>query len=283
MHRVFGASYLIQVATAARAYNAGITPATTTSNANVAAADSLLALAQIGAARTSLDLGKNTEAATYASAVANNAALPGNWGFPVYHSANSARETNPFFAAASGGQAAEFVGITNTRYENVSGDPRIPHPTTRERTMQGDAFVPNSPLMFSTYNGTAVGADFTRNASINFASKLEAQYIVAEVQGATPANVTFVNSRRAIGGDVPLVGPTEAEYQAALREQRARDFYLAGYRMGDLRRYKRFDNVDLWEHGTYRSPVPAPPTFGDQECWPIPQAEYTGNPNLPRP
>jgi hypothetical protein len=273
----------IDVATAARAYNAGITPATTTSQANVAGADSLLALARIGAARASLDLGRRTEAATHASVVVNNAALAATWGFPVYHSANSVRENNPFFTAASGGASAEWVAITNTRYESLSNDPRIPHPTTRERTQQGDAIVPNSPLMFSTYNGTAVGADFTREASVRFASKLEAQYIVAEAQGATAANVTFLNSRRAIGNDAALVAPTEPEFQAALREQRARDFYLTGYRLGDLRRYKSRYNVDLFETGAYRSPVPAPPTFGTQECWPIPQAEYTGNPTLPRP
>jgi hypothetical protein len=149
--------------------------------------------------------------------------------------------------------------------------------------MQGSAIVPNSPLNYSTYDGTATGSDFTRAASIRFASGLEAQYILAEAQGATAANVTFVNNRRAIGGQAPLVAPTEAEFQAALREQRARDLYIAAYRMGDLRRYKKLYQVDLWQKGAYVSPVAAPPTFGDQECWPVPQAEYTGNPNLPKP
>lgn len=255
----------IAVATAAKAFN------------NSASSDSLLNLARVGAARASLDLGDNASAITYASAV------PTTFGFFVYHSANSTRENNPFFGAASGGQAAEFVGITNTPWETVTGDPRIPHPATPEATMQGQALVPNSPLNFSTYSGTATGADFTRNATVRFASGLEAQYILAEAQGNTAANVTFLNSRIAIGGGTPLVAPTDAQYAAALRDQRARDLYLAGYRLGDLRRYKKLYNVDLWQTGTFKSPVPAPPTFGTQECWPIPQAEYTGNPNLPKP
>jgi hypothetical protein len=71
-----------------------------------------------------------------------------------------------------------------------------------------------------------------------------------------------------------------SDFKASLRDQRARDLYLAGYRLGDVRRYKKLYNIDLWQHGAYPSPVPAPPTFGDAECWPIPLAEINGNPLL---
>jgi hypothetical protein len=255
----------ITVATAAKAANGG------------AAADSILNLANVGAARVSLDLGKMTDAVTYAQAV------PVAFNFYVYHSAQNLRENNPLFSAASGGASAEWVGLTNTPFATVTGDPRIPHPATKEKMQQDSAVVPNSPLAYSTYNGTATGADFTTSASVRFASGLEAQYIIAEAQGVTPANVTFLNTRIAIGGGTPLVNPTAAEYTAALRDQRARDLYLAGYRMGDLRRYQKLYQADLWQKGTYVSPVPAPPTFGTQTCWPIPLAEYNGNPNLTKP
>lgn len=267
----------ITVAGAAKGYNAGLSPATTASKANALAADSILNLAQVGAARVSLDLGQMADAATYASVV------PSGFQFRVYHSANSATETNPFYGAASGGANAEFVGLTNTPFDTVRNDPRIPRPPTTEGTQQGPAIVPNSPLAFSTYDGTLVGADFTKNASIRFASGLEAQYILAESQGQNAANLAFVNSRRAIGGQPPLIAPTDADYMAAVREQRARDLYLANYRLGDLRRYKKLYNLDLFQTGPFASPVPAPPTFGDQECFPIPLSEYNGNPNLPRP
>jgi hypothetical protein len=255
----------IDVATASKAAGGG-TPA-----------DSMLTLARLGAARVSLDLGKKADAITYASLV------PAAFSVYVYHAAANAREVNPFFGAASNGPNAEWVGITNTPFATVTGDPRIPHPVAKEKTQQDSAVVPNSPLAYSTYNGTATGADFTRDAAVRFGSGLEAQYILAEAQGNTAANLTFLNDRRAIGGALPLVAPTEAEFQAALREQRARDLYLANYRMGDLRRYKKLYQVDLWQKGPYVSPVAAPPTFGTQECWPIPLAEYNGNPNLPRP
>jgi len=260
----------ITVATAAKA------APNATVNA-IASADSLLNLARVGAARVSLDLGNKTDAVNYAQAV------PAGFGFFVYHAAANAREVNPFFSAASGGGSAEWVAITNTPFETVTGDPRVPHLATKEKMQQDSAVAPNSPLAFSTYSGTATGADFTREASVRFASGLEAQYIVAEAQGNNSTNLNFLNTRRAIGGATPLVAPTEAEFQAALREQRARDLYLANYRLGDLRRYKKLYGVDLFQHGAYKSPVAAPATFGDQECFPIPLAEYNGNPNLPRP
>ena len=241
------------------------------------AADSILNLANIGAARVSLDLGKFTEAATYAAAV------PAAFNFYVYHSAQNARENNPFFSAASGGPNAEWVGLTNTPFVAINGDPRVPHLATKEKMQQDSAITPNAPLAYGTYNATAAGAEFTQGASVRFASGLEAQYIVAEAQGNNAANVAFLNTRIAVGGGPPLASPTDAEYTAALRDQRARDLYLAGYRLGDLRRYKKLYQADLWQRGTYVSPVPAPATFGTQECWPIPLAEYNGNPNLPRP
>ena len=259
-------------------FTSAITVATAAKAATpTAAADSIINLAKIGAARVSLDLGNKADAITYATGV------PAGFGFFVYHAIANAREVNPFFSAASGGPNAEWVAITNTPFATVSGDPRIPHPVAPENLQQGSGVVPNSPLAYSTYNGTAVGADFTREASVRFASGLEAQYIIAEAQGNNGTNLIFLNSRRAIGGDAPLVAPTDAEFQAALRVQRSRDLYLAGYRLGDLRRYKKLYNVDLFEHGTYKSPVAAPPTFGTQECWPIPLVEYNGNPNLPPP
>ena len=231
-------------------------------------------LARVGAARASLDLGKNADAIAFASAV------PTTFAFKVYHSANSTRENNPLFAAASGGASAAWVGLTSTPYENLTTDPRIPRPTTTERTQQGLTIVPNAPPAYSNYNGTLAGADFSRDASVTFASGLEAQYIIAEAQGVNAANLTFLNARRAIGGDAPLVAPTDAAFKTALREQRARDLYLAAYRLGDLRRYKKLYNIDLWQHGPYASPVPAPPTFGDAECWPLTLAEINGNPFL---
>lgn len=266
----------MDVANTAKAYWGS--QATSQGKANAAAADSLLTLANVGAARASLDLGKTADAVSYASTV------PAGFAFRAYYSSNSSGQYDRFWGAASGGQAAEWVGITYTPFANITNDPRVPRPTTLEGTMQGQALVPNSPPMFSTYNGTTTGADFTKDASITFASGLEAQYIIAEAQGVNGTNLAFLNSRRAIGGDTAYAATVDdSTFRASLRDQRSRDLYLAGYRMGDLRRYQKLYNLDLWQHGPYQSPVTAPATFGDETCWPIPLSELNGNPNLPKP
>ena len=115
--------------------------------------------------------------------------------------------------------------------------------------------------------------DITSN--VKFATGLEAQYILAEVDGATPATLAFVNSRRAVGNQAP-VNLTGADLITELRNQRARDFYLTGQRLGDLRRYLKA-GTDLFPKGKY--PV-FTDFYGDNKCFIIPLAEKAGNPNV---
>jgi hypothetical protein len=60
-----------------------------------------------------------------------------------------------------------------------------------------------------------------------------------------------------------------------LADQRARDFYLTGQRLGDLRRYAKAGN-DMFPTGTY-------PLFNDSygtlKCMIVPLSEKAGNPN----
>ena len=72
---------------------------------------------------------------------------------------------------------------------------------------------------------------------------------------------------------------TAANYSASLMEQRSRDFFLDGHRMGDLRRYLK-GGTDLWEKGAMYGTTT---TFNDQTCWPINLAEVTNNPFVPKP
>jgi hypothetical protein len=134
----------------------------------------------------------------------------------------------------------------------------------------GQFFVPNSPPSFSTFAGDVEGEPFESTSSIRLGSAFEARYILAEAQGNTPANVAFLNEQRAAGGQASLTNPTDAQYMAALREQRAREFFIDGHRLGDLRRYESHHGVDLWPTGEmYGSTT----TFGTQKCWPTPVSE----------
>lgn len=264
----------IPIAQAARAAASAVAPATAASNAAVAGADSILNLARVGAARSYLNVNNKTQAIAFAAPV------PSGFNFWAHYSVNSARENNQFWSRLSTGSAgSNSASVTGTPYENLN-DPRVPHPTAFERGMNAiDVHIPNSPSGFTTYNGTVAGADFTRDAEMRVASGLEARYIVAEAQGPTPETLTFVNERRAVGQQA-AVALTGDALMAELREQRRRDLYLDNHRLGDLRRYKEFSNVDLWQRGPYPGTTTGE-TYDARECWPLPISELENNPNIP--
>jgi hypothetical protein len=127
--------------------------------------------------------------------------------------------------------------------------------------------------MYSGWSATT-GQIVDITTHIKFATGLEARYIVAEADGPTAATLTFVNARRAVGGQaaVTLAG---AALITELRDQRARDFFLTGQRLGDLRRYDK-TGTDLFPKGKY--PV-FPDPYGALKCFIVPLNEKAGNPN----
>ncbi len=272
----------IQVATAARARAEAAGD-----DALVIEADSLIAFARVGAARAALNLGNFAAAISYAEPVAATYVSPAQEGFVYWATFLENTFNLPIWdAIADGaGDGGRWLSVRNTPFDGIA-DPRIP--LTRKRVMNdeddalGGPLVPNSPSSYSTYNGTAQGADLTRSAWVRIASALEARYITAEAEGLTPDNLAFLNERRAIGGKAALdPSVTEEEYMAALRTERSIDFFADGHRLGDLRRYDRLypgraDN--LWQTGPYPGSTTGE-TYGDQTCWPVPLSELEGNPN----
>jgi len=95
------------------------------------------------------------------------------------------------------------------------------------------------------------------------------------VNGGNAQTLAFVNQQRAAHGQGPSTATTAAAVLADLRDQRRREFYLDGHRLGDLRRYKRTYNVDQFPSGPYYTGG----TYGSVECFPIPIAELNANPN----
>jgi hypothetical protein len=132
---------------------------------------------------------------------------------------------------------------------------------------------PQRPLMYAGWtSGTLQIIDITTN--IKFATHLEAQYIIAEADGATASTLAFVNARRAVGGQAP-VNLAGAALITELRVQRSRDFFLTGQRLGDLRRYLKA-GTDLFPKGKY--PV-FTDFYGDKTCFIVPLSEKAGNPS----
>lgn len=272
----------IAAAAEVRAGAADITNAATRARI-IAGADSAENVARVGAARASLNAGNTAAAIAYAQAVTPAYVSNDNPGFRYdvnYRQGNSFSETrrmgNPFWEFLSAG--GSWVSISGTGFENLN-DPRVPHGTAGDISVSGGGafIVPNSPRSFNTHDGTVEGARFVGSSgaagtesSIRLASAIEARYIIAEAQGLTGPNLAFLNEQRAIGNQLPLIAPTEAEYMAALREQRSREFFVDGHRLGDLRRYEALYGVDLWPTGSMYG---SERTFGTQKCWPTPVSE----------
>jgi hypothetical protein len=248
----------IVVATAARAAAAALTPPAA---AIVAGADSVRNFALVGKARTQLNLNQGQAARTTALLVSPN------FEFRSYYSANSTRENNWFWNRLT---ASLSGSLANTPFQAMAGDPRVPRVATGTRLN-----VPLSTQSFSSWSNTPAGAEWVQAGHTRIASSLEAQYIIAEVDGPVASTLTFVNARRAVGLQ-PAVNLTGAALMTELRDQRRRDFYLDNHRLGDLRRYKRYMQLDEFPKGPYPGSTTGEIYNAGADCWPLPLAEVTG-------
>jgi hypothetical protein len=231
---------------------------------NVAAAQDLIYMAQVGAARASLKKGDAVRARTYAAPV------PDSYERLAYYSANSVRENNAVNAAVR--TSGAWLSMAPA-YQGVS-DTRAPQPTaSRPGLNSNPIFPPLKPSMYSGWTGTGTPQTIEITNHIRFASGLEARYIGVEADGPNAAMLTFVNARRAVAGKTP-VNLTGAELLAEFRVQRSLDFYLTGQRLGDLRRYAAA-GTNLFPTGKY--PV-FPDPYGSATCFVVPQSEKSGNP-----
>lgn len=169
-------------------------------------------------------------------------------------------------------------------------DPRIQH---TERWSLGHnrltkLYKPYQSLPYSEFDPDAIIADgvtpefYDEGTDIQLASFVEAlhhYYEAAGPNGTGPLGTTldFVNSRRAFGHQDP-VNLTGDALMAELREQRSRDLYLGGFRLGDLRRWKANGVGDFFPTGVHPTDGWGP--YGDATCYPLPSSEYEGNPNI---
>jgi hypothetical protein len=237
--------------------------------ASAASADSLTNLANLGIARAAL--GKND----LTTAKAKAALVPDDFEFWVKHSSNSDREFNNLGDANRPGH--EYLGY-DPAFVGLD-DPRIPQDTVQMQVAFNTAFSIWLPYQPSQYDGyqpaTLIRID--NATSVRFASGLEARYIEAEADGPTPATNDFVNERRAAGNEGPVTLSGDA-LMSELREQRRRDFMLTAHRVGDLRRYLAYHDVDQFPTGIW--PGDNTLVYGTDTCMPIPNSERDSNPNV---
>ncbi|HSU97651.1 MAG TPA: RagB/SusD family nutrient uptake outer membrane protein [Gemmatimonadaceae bacterium] len=274
-----------------------IARAASAANINKVVADSIVNLALVGAARTALDLGDRARAISYASQVTPDfvyrvyfaegippsPALPVNpyWngmGSPQASTAANGTSVSGGFSYAS---SALWIMVDST-FQNLN-DPRVPTTPTQVKAMSASYFgyVANQPKSFGGYTAPSVahpgGQAMTPGASIRIASYLEAQYIIAEANAGNATTLAFVNAQRAANGQPASVATSPTAVMADLRDQRRREFYLDGHRLGDLRRYIALYSVDQFPTGIV--PHSAGTPYGTAVCFPIPISELNSNPN----
>jgi hypothetical protein len=136
--------------------------------------------------------------------------------------------------------------------------------------------------------GTAQGVQIwtaNKHASLSTAMAIakyaEAQLIIAEAKVATGDLVgaaAAINAARNTRAGMPpydVAGQTAAQVKDQIIEERRRELFLEGHRLGDMRRYQLSLN-------------PAPGTayatgggnYGTQACFPLPDVERINNPNI---
>ncbi|MDP2955645.1 MAG: RagB/SusD family nutrient uptake outer membrane protein [Longimicrobiales bacterium] len=211
--------------------------------------------AYVGRARARLDLGNG------AGASADAALVTTGFRFDATYSSAATRRYNALWDETRTGYVSVTEPFRNLTVGGVA-DPRVA--VVDQKRNGWDALTP-------LWNQTL----YTSWASpIPIARWEEAQLIVAEVAGGTTA-VTIINNLRSRRGlPATYTGGTAAEIKAQVIDERRRELFLDGHRLGDLRRYSLplFPAVGL--------PYPKGGNYGDRTCFPLPNVEIQANPNI---
>jgi len=242
-------------------FNTAITIGTAAGSSGAA----IVNASNVGLARAGLQKGD------YAKAAQAAALVPASFVANVITSANVSTQGslgNAFYGNTATGQI-----VAPQRYRIQ--DTRLAIDSTRVGgTLNGLKYV-----VQAKYNGYG--------DQIRLASGLEAQYIAAEAalhsSGSTSAALTLINTRRTAGGQGAYGGATDTlSVITELLNQRARDFWLEGKKLGDLRRNPSVPLASVLTDPTGSAfYVPSKTaTFGSSFCAPIPPQETGANPNF---
>jgi hypothetical protein len=225
-------------------------------------ATALANAAQVGIARAHLQAGRKSQASSAAAAV------PADFNFTLWHMDDSSNRS--LGNSVWGFSEARIALVTPPAFRAMAdaGDPRISYVNMNRVAQDG-------VLTFYRQNKYKGWGDAER-----FASGLEARYIKVEADQNAGAMLTFINERRAVGNQAPLAATTDmAVLMTELMEQKTRDFWLEGKRMGDLRRNAQYlPYVIPAGDATYYKPELG--IVKAASCWPIPRNECDRNPGF---
>lgn len=224
-------------------------------------ATGLAGAAQVGIARAQLQAGRKAEAVAAAKLVAASF----NYEFKyVDDAANRGRVGNNVWNFTTARQSL----VVPPAYRAIAdaGDARIKYDDAKR-------FAQDSELnFFRQQKFPGYGTP------IRLASGIEARYIAAEAGGSIAEQLALINERRAVGKQAAFSSGDAAAVLAELMEQKARDFWLEGKKMGDYRRNGHAVPYVIPDGAAYYKPGVG--TMGNQKCYPVPDAEKRNNPNF---
>lgn len=249
-------------------FDAAVTAATAASDATT------LNMARVGRARALLNLGQVAAAGTDAALVPS--------GFAVNAIANAAgvnRQQNQVFLHTRVNNFSSvdpsFVALT---FGGVA-DPRVNVNVTTTVGSDGSTII-RQVMKYAD-----------RGAPIPIARYNEARLILAEAHvaaGNLPGAVAIINDLHTAAA-IPAydgTGKTAAEVQAQVIEERRRELFMEGQRLGDMNRYLLprlpADGAAFPTGGAYASQAcPGANAQGYPFGFPLPDVERNNNPNIP--
>jgi hypothetical protein len=211
--------------------------------------------ANVGLARVQLQMGKNADALAAARKVPT--------GFSVNvtrSSAHNDRRNLQFFDNNAGTHSID-PNYWTTRDGTVA-DSRVQ--VVSANRISGDGLTP----LYFQRKYTAESSPYV------LASYQEAQWIIAEIVGGAEA-IQIINARRTqLGLPAFPTNSTAQQIKDQVIEERRREFFLDGHRLGDLR---RFGGWEKWTDGI--NPF-VRYEYGKNRCFPLPKVERDQNPNV---
>jgi starch-binding outer membrane protein, SusD/RagB family len=233
-----------------------------------------LNMARVGRARTLLNLGQVAAAGTDAALV-----TPGFVVNAIANATGANRVQNQVFIHTRvnnfSSVATPFVGLT---FGGVA-DPRVAVNVTTTVGSDGSTII-RQVLKYAD-----------RGAPIPIARYNEARLILAEANvaaGNLTGAVDLINALHTAAGLPPYdgTGQTAGQVKAQIIEERRRELFMEGHRLGDMNRYQ------LPRFPADGSPFPNGGSYGSQACpganaqgypfgFPLPDVERNNNPNIP--
>lgn len=240
-------------------FDSAVTAATTANDAPT------LNLALLGRARALLNLSQPAAAGTDAARI------------PASFVANTGTDNVTLRR-----QNFAFLSINQNSWNTVDA-------TFRGVTING-APDPRVAVTNTARNGTAPGSVVWTadkypliTTPMAIARYAEAQLIVAEAKqaaGDLTGAASTINAVRATRAGLPVydvTGQTSAQVLATIIEDRRRELFLEGHRLGDMRRYA----LPLAPAAGAAYPGGGG-VYGTQACFPLPDVERINNPNIPK-